>query len=49
MEVTSLRPARLSEEVLQILRDAESSINRSIGAGRDPAAEVFLIALNSNQ
>ena len=26
MEVTSLRPARLSEEALQILRDAESSI-----------------------
>lgn len=49
MEAAKLHPAELNEEAMQILREAEASINRCIGVETDPAAEIFLIALNSNQ
>ncbi|HOA34793.1 MAG TPA: hypothetical protein PKV91_00580 [Bacillota bacterium] len=49
MEASKLRPAELNKEALQILREAEASINHCIGQERDPAAEIFLIALNSEE
>lgn len=49
METTKLHPAELTAEALQILQEAETSINRCTGAERNPSAEIFLIALNSNR
>lgn len=48
MDRAKLHPAKLDEEALQILLDAEASINRRIDAGSDPAAEIFLIAMHSD-
>ncbi len=49
MDRTELRPAKLDQEALQILLDAEASINRRIDAESDPAAEIFLIAMHSDR
>lgn len=49
MESEKLHPAMLNEEALQILREAETSINRCIGVETDPAGEIYLIALHSNR
>ncbi len=49
MEAEKLRPAELNEVALQILREAEVSINHCIGGETEPAAEILLIALNSGQ
>ncbi len=49
MEVAKLHPAELDEESLQILREAEASINRCTGAEGDSSAKIFLIALNSKR
>ncbi len=46
MEGSKLNPAPLSEEALQILKEAESAINQRMGLETDPDREVYLIALN---
>jgi hypothetical protein len=48
MESHKLHPARLNEEALHILREAEAAINQRLGVETNPAAEVYLIALNRN-
>ncbi|HPU01855.1 MAG: hypothetical protein GX890_02390 [Firmicutes bacterium] len=45
MEASKLHPAELNEEALQILREAEASINRIIGS----ASEIYLLALKSEE
>lgn len=45
MEGQKLRPARLNEEALHILREAEATINQRLGVETNPAEEVYLIAL----
>lgn len=49
MEGEKLHPARLTDETLHILREAESAINQRLGAETNPEAEVYLIALNRKQ
>ena len=48
MDKSQLRPARLDQEALQILLEAEASINRCAAAGDDPSAEIFLIAMHGD-
>ncbi|MEW5786117.1 MAG: hypothetical protein AB1767_13770 [Bacillota bacterium] len=49
MEGSKLHPARLNEESLQILMEAETAINQRLGVETNPGEEVYLIALNRNQ
>ncbi len=46
MEGQKLRPARLNEDTLHILREAEAAINQRLGVETNPAEEVYLVALN---
>lgn len=48
LEAEKLYP-RLNEEALQILKEAETAINRYPGAETDSAGEIYLIALHRNQ
>lgn len=48
MDTPKFSPAELDAEALQILREAEASINRRGGGERNPPGEIFLIALNSS-
>lgn len=49
METAKLRPADLNKEALQILQEAEASINRCAGMQGDPPAEIILLALNGSK
>ena len=49
METDKLRPAELNEDALQILLEAEASINESIDAQEEFSEEIILIALNNRQ
>ncbi len=49
MDRSKLRPARLDQEAMQILLDAEASINRCAVAGSDPHTEIFLIAMHDGK
>lgn len=49
METAKLRLAELNEDALQILLDAEASINESVSAQGDPPDEILLIALHNKQ
>lgn len=49
MEGSKLHPARLTEETMNILREAETAINQRLGLETNPDNEVYLIALNQNK
>ena len=49
METDKLRPAELNEDALQILLEAEASINESIDGQGEFSEEIILIALNNRQ
>ncbi len=46
MEGSKLYPARLDDETMNILREAEAAINQRLGLETNPDKEVYLIALN---
>lgn len=48
LEAEKLYP-RLNEEALQILKEAETAINRYPGDETDSAGEIYLTALHRNQ
>ncbi len=49
MEGAKLHAAKLDEETMGILLEAESAINKRLGVTGDRDQEVYLIALNRNQ
>jgi hypothetical protein len=49
VEGSKLHPARLNEETLDILREAETAINQRLGLETNPDNEVYLIALNRDR
>ncbi|NLA10864.1 MAG: hypothetical protein GX883_01910 [Firmicutes bacterium] len=49
MEIAKMRPADLNKEALQILQEAEASINRCAGVQGEPPAEIILLALNGGK